>query len=185
MRALSKKVQIPARDRLVAVVEAAEETLELRIDEYNADRKDAWEAYDELRERATKLEAEDGDATSVHEAAEGILNAFNDTIDEHMDLVGEALDALNEALSALRDYRDEIVGEMRAYMDAKSERWAESEAGENYATWVSAWEEADLEDLDMSERPADLEGDETSYINGLLDETLGQSLGFADLPEAP
>lgn len=107
-----------------------------------------------------------------------------DTIDEQVDLVAEAVGALNEALDALRGFREDIVGDMRAYAEAKSERWAGSEAGVAYESWIASWEEADLDDVDVPERPGDLEGSEDSYLNGLLDESVAQAL-VLDLPEAP
>jgi hypothetical protein len=72
---------------------------------------------------------------------------------------------LNDAIGRAVEFRDGLVAEMDEYMGERSERWPESEGGQQYAEWHDSWEQFDLE---------------------LVEDTHGIDVdGFADLPAAP
>ena len=47
----------------------------------------------------------------------------------------------NEKLQEIHELRDEIREEMQTYFDEKSEKWQESDAGQDFQTWIESWEE--------------------------------------------
>jgi hypothetical protein len=56
--------------------------------------------------------------------------------------------ALNEALSAAREFVGNVSEAMQEFMDDKSEKWAESEAGSAYSDWLDEWTNVDLTDVE-------------------------------------
>ena len=82
------------------------------------------------------------------------------TFTECQEQLAAAIINFNECRQAFELFRDEIAGEMEMYSDERSERWHESEAGETYNEWKSAWDaELELDELEELD-----EGDfENSY----------------------
>ena len=60
-------------------------------------------------------------------------------------------DLVVEANDTIGDYNAELNGvwdEGTSYQDGRSERWRESDAGSDYASWISDIEDAKLDELD-------------------------------------
>ena len=71
-----------------------------------------------------------------------------------------AVDSYNELATEYNDALAEVVNQIETYVDARSEKWQESERADDYAEWVDAfqeeaeeasfeWEEPDFESLPM------------------------------------
>lgn len=129
---------------------------------------------------ADNLDSANGRYADAVEAVNKIIADANDMI---ATAIGEdspyliAIGDLNEALSKCRDFRDEIVGEMQEYIDERSEKWSEGDAGQAYTGWKDEWENFELDDIE----PAEIEAiDELEDKSGDID-----SEGFQSLPEEP
>ena len=75
---------------------------------------------------------------AYNEKAEAIREMFEDSLRELADL----RDTAENARDDLREKTVEIYEEIEAYCDERSERWHDTEKGEAYSEWLSAWEYA-------------------------------------------
>lgn len=89
-------------------------------------------------------EAEKEFAAARRAAAEAVAAA-----NEAHEKLTTAAEAANKVISDAADFRQGRVEEMQAYFDERSEKWQESDAGEAYLAWVSAWEDVDLDEADV------------------------------------
>lgn len=67
----------------------------------------------------------------------------------------EAIRAYNAALAVAATFAEKIATERREEWDGRSERWQESDAGQNAATFVEEWEGFETEEIDEPENAAD------------------------------
>jgi hypothetical protein len=84
------------------------------------------------------------------------------------DLLNPAIETYNAVVSDIESFRDEIVGEMDTYIGERSEKWTESDAGQNYESWKSDWESYDttaLDTIDEIESPETEHGNELEQLN--------------------
>lgn len=82
---------------------------------------------------------------------EDAVTLYNAKLAELFAPVQAAVDEFNTELNAAREFRDEVVQRMDDYASDKSDKWSESESGENFASWKSQWEELELDDLEVEE----------------------------------
>ncbi|WNM70219.1 hypothetical protein [Myxococcus phage Mx1] len=101
------------------------------------------------------------------------ITVFNEKLAAARVEVEERLKDYNEALDEARGFRDDVVADMEAYVDERSEKWQDSDAGSAYISWKDSWEQLDLEDASL-DIPDDIED--------LDDSALG---GFEELPVEP
>lgn len=86
---------------------------------------------EELSKKLTLAREEISDAfTEAYNPGGGIRDAW----DRYQAVVEEAT-----------SWRDEIVAAMDSYASDRSEKWTESDAGQAYEEWKSAWENVELE----------------------------------------
>lgn len=64
--------------------------------------------------------------------------------------------AYNESLRAAHEFVEGVANAARERLDGSSERWRDSEKGQNAATWVEYWESAasELENGELDEPEA-------------------------------
>jgi hypothetical protein len=77
--------------------------------------------------------------------------------------VNERVASYNEAVETARAFAEDIGSEIEAYMDERSEKWAESDAAQSYASWRDAWSGFtvdELEDFDELAAPDEVTADE-------------------------
>lgn len=120
-----------------------------------------------IRERA-------GHAAGIRRAIAEVntrIEAYNRVVREAADDVAAALSDLNEQIEQTISWRDEIVGEMNQYLDDRSDRWRESDAGQNYADWIREFEELEIEAIDLTFPDAleELPGDLPDVVESLPD----------------
>ena len=114
----------------------------------------------------------------VHEIEEAYstlksaIGEFNATIQEHREKIEEAQTKYHEVVHDAREWVQETIGEHRANLDERSERWKDSQAGRTADAWVEQWENLDMDPTSV-ELPEDLEAP---------DENIAEEL--ANLPEA-
>jgi hypothetical protein len=121
------------------------------------------------RERkAELLEA----AFAAREALNGAVARFNELLAQEWAAVEKEAEALNAAVVDLNAFREEVTQGMEDFAGERSEKWQESEAGQNYAAWMEQWEGLRVEEVEL-ERPAD------------VDEPGVDLDGFDQLPDQP
>lgn len=69
----------------------------------------------------------------------------NEEIKRLVNGANELLDPLNEALVELAEFRNDWTAEIRAYIDEKTERWQEGDAGVAHQSMLDEWEDLDLD----------------------------------------
>jgi|SRR5215471_14508371 len=66
-----------------------------------------------------------------------------------IDKLSNAVGKYNDILGEVASFRDEIVGKMDEYVEERSDKWRESDAGENYESWKADWENFSTEELEV------------------------------------
>lgn len=84
--------------------------------------------------------------------------AYNSQIEKIKEMLSPELDRLNElregieqALETIEEESSSLVGDMEEYYEDRSEKWQESETGEQYQEWVEAWSNISSELPDVPE----------------------------------
>ena len=81
------------------------------------------------------------------------LRVITAEIEQQVSEVNELIAKYNDELGNVEELRDEIVGEMEAYYEDRSEKWQEGEKGQNYSAWKDQWEVLDITPLDDIDAP--------------------------------
>lgn len=113
-----------------------------------------------------------GKLTDTYNALEEALLTFNNAMQTVWDTdVEPAIEAYNAAVEAAKEWRDEQVGEMEQYIDERSEKWEEGEAGQRYTAWKQEYEYLELERVELSmPEPVELESGNPAEAMDALDE---------------
>lgn len=90
------------------------------------------------------------------DALEEQVQLFNHTLAEEWIKVEARLADVNDAIGSLNAFIDDITDEMDGYLSERSERWQESDVGQDYDAWKQQWQEAKLSEAEL-EAPADVE----------------------------
>jgi uncharacterized coiled-coil DUF342 family protein len=93
-------------------------------------------------------------ATELDKAFTEIESVFSELSDTVAMYNAKVLE-FNNKMADMREFIGEVTAAMDEYMDEKSEKWAESEPGERYSEWRSAWEDIDTDDLEQLEELTD------------------------------
>jgi hypothetical protein len=96
---------------------------------------------------------------NAEEACALVIQRFNDEQRARWLEVVDALNALNESIEEHNDFIDEVSSLMDEFFTDKSEKWQESEKGQEYQEWKESWEGSKLEEVEISE-PEELEAPE-------------------------
>lgn len=74
------------------------------------------------------------------------INQYNDKIEKIKEMLEPELEQLNqlrekieEGVETIEEDASSLVEDMEGYYEDRSERWQESEAGEQYQEWTVAW----------------------------------------------
>lgn len=90
------------------------------------------------------------------------LRAKMETIDDLVQAANDAIDAVNEAISDynatvddVNSWAQDLIGQMEDYRDGRTEKWQESDDGQQYDNWIQSWadELAPADELDKLEPP--------------------------------
>lgn len=95
----------------------------------------------EQEQNRDELLAEYAEATAhlaeIAEKLEGMIDDYNN-----------AARAINDIVDQMQTVADDIAGEIREYIEERSEKWQESDTGEAYAAWLDQWDSLCLEGAD-------------------------------------
>ena len=83
----------------------------------------------------------------------------------------ENIAAYNALISECEAFRSEIADRLREEWDGKSEKWQDSEVGEDASAMVEAWEDFTLDEFDNDgQGEASLSEEEADMLHNLIDE---------------
>jgi chromosome segregation ATPase len=116
----------------------------------------------EIEKQRTVLAAKLADVNEAIEAANEKISEYNGAISDLNGLIAEA-----------EEWRDGIVYQMEAYIEERSEKWHDSDAGQTYAGWKSEYENVDFSAVDEVEEIPEVEEADFSIDDdiGALSET--------------
>lgn len=125
--------------------------------------------------KLSKQQIEDRDALVV--SLRETESSINQMIEEANSIIakinGEKV-KLESVISDVESWRDDIVTDLEAYIDDRSEKWQESETGEKYRDWKTQFDDIPLGDVDEIEEIEEINvGDE---IATYLEENITTSL---------
>jgi hypothetical protein len=102
------------------------------------------------------------------------ITALNEGMAPLCQAVEEAMNVYNESLDVVREFVGEIASDARSEFDDHTEHWQDSAKGEAADKFIKAWEEIELEDLDI-EIPEQLEAIDSSE----------HAVPLEELPDSP
>jgi hypothetical protein len=70
---------------------------------------------------------------------ESRIHEANAEMDSQVECVNEAISDYNTLLDEFEEGCAEVEGDIRSYMDERSEKWQESDRGQLYETWADGW----------------------------------------------
>lgn len=109
---------------------------------HKSTRGDIAAAHDDLRRNAK----------AIREIEERLAAAVETALVIHGELEG-AIDGYNEAVEAINDRYVEVLADIEAYVEQRTERWQEGDAGQRYSEWRDAIENAKIETIDVPDAP--------------------------------
>lgn len=92
-----------------------------------------------------RLDALQQSLTEARGVVEDEVARYNDTVAAAHTALAEKLEAYNEIVTETQGVIEDSANEMRAEFDEKSERWQESERGQEVSQWIDALETAQQE----------------------------------------
>jgi hypothetical protein len=117
------------------------------------------------------------DLVAALRKAEGVLTEaveeFNAKLVELFEPVERALEGLNGARDDARSFAEEVVSSMEDYASDRSDRWRESDAGQEFDSWRGEWENVNVDSVEL-DAPEPLEApDGTADDYEALQEEVG------------
>jgi hypothetical protein len=100
--------------------------------------------------RLTKTDSEQQDSLvrNLNEKAEAVKEVIARINSIIADELNPAISDYNSIITDADEFRNEIVGRMDDYVNERSEKWSESEVGENYSSWKDEWENLQLDEIE-------------------------------------
>ena len=86
---------------------------------------------------------------------EEVTDAHGKVISE-LEAANAVIAKYNEKVAEAEAWRDEVTTDMQSYVDERSDKWQESEAGTEYQEWQDSFAELEfntLEELTLSDLP--------------------------------
>lgn len=94
-----------------------------------------------------KMEAIASALSDQHDAIAVKVGEINDLISDLNGMVG----AYNQHITEANELASEIATQIENYMDEKSDKWREGEAAERYESWLSDWQNVEVDDVSTFE----------------------------------
>jgi len=89
---------------------------------------------------------------------ENAITGFNEGLEQLRGPVTDALAAYNEALGAVGSFAEDLHREQQEEFESKSEKWQETERGQEVSNWIDGIEGLTFYDVEM-DIPEDIEVD--------------------------
>ena len=107
-------------------------------------------AFKLTKTEETQFEKLKTELTEKYGEVETAVKDYNEDTEKLKNAVETALAQYNESLGEFRTFVDGIGSGRRDEFDDKSDTWKESDTGSSADEWVSTWENADLEDVNIN-----------------------------------
>ncbi len=107
--------------------------------------------------------------TRLETALEAVEDSRGKVEDAVLEYNGK-IDELNTALLEANEFVTQVTDAMQEYIDEKSEKWAEGEAGSAYVEWMDTWQNIELTDAERIDVPEPLEGEAPIQLGELPSE---------------
>lgn len=95
----------------------------------------------------------------AHAEVERVINDANEVISSY-----------NDQLAEVEGFKDDMMNAMQEYMDERSDRWCDTEAGQNYSSWKDEWDLLDVDQLEMLDIPDMPDMEHAANLEDLPDE---------------
>jgi hypothetical protein len=83
----------------------------------------------------------------LHTIEEEVTDAHGKVISE-LEAANAVIAKYNEKVAEAEAWRDEVTTDMQSYVDERSDKWQESEAGTEYQEWQDSYAELSFETLE-------------------------------------
>ena len=127
-------------------------------------------------QKELKVEISSAIESSYEDLVEEI-EEYNESEVKDRSTVKTAAEQYQAALADAKIFMDGLHGDMTEYYDARSEKWQEGDAGQNYQYWADQWDEANIEEYVLLFSESDEHED--------VDSPEDQRDIFSDLPDEP
>lgn len=78
-----------------------------------------------------------------------VIDEFNGTLERLFAPIEAAMSAVNDLRNEAAGFRDGIVSDMESYAGERSEKWQDSDAGNDFESWKGEWENIDFEEIQI------------------------------------
>lgn len=100
------------------------------------------------------------------EKLEHAITNFNAAMLAAQAPVNAAVKEYNEAVDNAKGFCDDIYTALDSYFSERSDRWVESDAGQNYACWSSDWQDIGMDEIEV-EFPMEMDTPELDHADNL------------------
>lgn len=84
-------------------------------------------------------------------AVTGAIKIYNeDPTEENWANIQPQVEQFNDVVNRTNTFIEETHGTLDEYYDSKSEKWQEGETGEQFYEWVQAWEDIELDIIQVN-----------------------------------
>ena len=128
--------------------------------------------YADLEQAVAAFNDRTGEAWNAVQAAVEEYNAKLD--DEWGSGLAPEIEAYNSAVDDANIWKQQVVADIQAYMDDRSEKWQESEAAERYTAWRDEYD-GSVPTFD-AERPEDLGIEQPEEVAFDVEDDAGNAL---------
>lgn len=104
---------------------------------------------EQVKEHEELVDAVNG----AHQELDGAIKQYNERVAAAHSELAPFVEAFNEAVTKANDFRESVHSDQQAYFDEKSEKWQEGDAGSAYSDWMSQWDEAAIEEVELDDAP--------------------------------
>ncbi len=94
---------------------------------------------------------------STHDDLDRAITVFNEALAAARDAIKPQIDAYGEAIEAAREFASKVAAGAQEAIDAKPERWLDSDKGQAATAYQEAWDGLDL-DAELPDTLADAPG---------------------------
>lgn len=89
--------------------------------------------------------------TETHDELNAAIETFNAEVSAlHARLLAPKVEAVNAAIADANAFTEDIYAEQEGYYDERSDVWKAGDAGSEYESWMSSWDDT-LDDLELEE----------------------------------
>jgi hypothetical protein len=108
------------------------------------------------RQEQQDIDAQADAAGDAAKALETAIDAYNKALEEPKAAVEAALAEYNSKLADLRETFEGLKSNAEQYQSERSERWQESQNGQQYQSWIDSMAVDGIDDVDL-DMPEDLQ----------------------------